>query len=159
MSDRAERRRIKRERENQKVHTRLSGQVANGRECILELRLSHPGETDHSKARVVRAIIDTGATNSAIREDIALSAGLPVIGTQLVDTASTGGKAIPCDTFLGKLWLGQPIVTTVKELTVMPLKDEMLFGMDALLGGILTVDMVAGIWSWELPTTSIRRQP
>lgn len=106
---------------------------------------------------MVRAIIDTGATNSAIRADIAAALGLPIIGTQLVDTASTGGKAIPCDTFLGKLWLGQPIVTTVKQLTVMPLKDEMLFGMDAILGGILTVDMVSGVWSWELPTSSLRQ--
>lgn len=157
MSDRAERRRRQRDREKQKVHTRLSGRVEAGRECILELRLSHPAESDHSKARVVRAIIDTGATNSAIRADIAAALGLPIIGTQLVDTASTGGKAIPCDTFLGKLWLGQPIVTTVKQLTVMPLKDEMLFGMDAILGGILTVDMVSGVWSWELPTSSLRQ--
>ncbi len=139
------------------MHTRLSGLVVNGRECILELRVSHPSERDPNKARVVKAIIDTGATHSAIRQDIAVALGLPVTGTMPVDTASTAGSAIACPVFLGKLWIGQPIVTNVIELTGMPLRDEMLFGMNSIAGGVLTVDMVAGTWSWELPERSVRK--
>lgn len=34
------------------------------------------------------------------------------------------------------------------------MRDEMLFGMDLLEGGVLTVDMVKYRWSWRLKSVT-----
>lgn len=80
-----------------------------------------------------------------------------MVGSVPVDTASTGAAPILCNVAMARLWIGQPVITALRQLTVMPLRDEMLFGMDALFGGVLTVDMPAGVWQWEVLRAHLRQ--
>lgn len=114
-----------------------------------------PKGTDLSRVRwrKLRAIVDTGCTSTAIRMDIAAELGLPAIGRSHVRTASTGGGYEECSTVMGLFLIYE---TTMREaiaeheVIAQDMADDMLFGMDLLDGGILTVDMVKHKWLWRM---------
>lgn len=120
----------------------MKGPIRSGL-CQFPLQLAHPTGT---RRVAVSAVIDTGCTTSAIRPGLAQSLGLPVIGSTQVTVA--GREALRCD-------LVQALVVlpggeaTVRRLTVAAMSHDMLFGMDLLAGGVLTVDVDAGKWEWR----------
>lgn len=143
----------------------FGGEVMGGRECVLEVHVSRPyGAPDQGgilvPPRKATAIIDTGCTDTAIRYELAAEIGLPVIGQKEVDTASSGEGSVMCPTVLAALHLrdlrGREIVTQ-RELTAHDMKDDILFGMDLLAGGILTVDLVG--LRWDLKYHTLESKP
>jgi len=128
----------------------LGGRVQD-RVCHAELLVLCPHE--HSKRRTMQAVIDTGATGSCIRSDLAESLELPVI-----DRKPLRGIHGPQDTDIvvaelvvvgdaGKAaGIRRPLFSLHKDQMV----DEMIFGMDLMTGGILTVDLVKNRWNWKL---------
>jgi predicted aspartyl protease len=102
--------------------------------------------------RVVRAVIDTGCTRTTIRPDIAAELSLPVHDKA---QAYVANSKLPQQTFTVRAVLGLPrpglsYLIRPFSLMVSDGHDEMLFGMDALRGGILTVNCVQGTWRWEV---------
>jgi len=100
----------------------------------------------------IDAIIDTGATTSAIRSDIAEQLGLPQIDSQLVATVG-GARQQPV--VLAHMTLaahdGSDGPTTLTQLICADqMTDPMLFGMDLMRGGVLTVDFVKNQWNWKI---------
>lgn len=161
MSNRQERRRA--EREAGKAFRgsgllRYEGQIAH-RECRIDLLLSAPhgappdGSTPLPR-RPVSALVDTGCTITSIRPDIAQQLGLPQIDTVRVHTASTGDDGHACPLVVCRVRIAQdPKFTQMLKVAVAPMRDEMLFGMDLLAGGVLVVDTLHGIWHWTLGAT------
>ncbi len=139
-------------------HLWIGGLIESGRECALTLEIAKPGLIPLpgeplpgllSPPRRIKAIIDTGCTNSAIRYDLAAELGLPVIGRREVSTASSGSEPIDCPTVAADVLMTDPNrlqVHVFSELVVQDMEDDMLLGMDLLGGGVLTVDLVAGYW-------------
>lgn len=157
---RQERRRLERERSGKlakaapKAHTIIGGQIINLRECMLKLKLCHPQSPSGGKivTRSITAVVDTGATNSAVTQGIVDALGLPVIGRTRIGTANgtkevdvVAARAIlPCHEDATKVF------SKLVQLSVVDMVGEMLFGMDLLEGGVLTVNMCAGTWEWKL---------
>jgi predicted aspartyl protease len=128
------------------------------RECAAELLVSRPVELPppdgaaDQPARTLRAIIDTGCTDTSIRADLAAELGLPPIGIIEVRTGSSGADTIECQTVLADILLVDSRGRQLRirqTLTVLDMADEMLLGMDLLSGGVLSVDLIAGIWDWK----------
>ena len=149
----------KRERQLKEIHARrikkrsltFGGLIVN-RQCLLKVRVSSPpGVTPH-KSKILTAIIDTGATSSSIRAELAKDLCLPVISTAKVATASSGTEPVVCDVMASVMTVesdGEK-ASQFRPVTVQDMSCDLLFGMDALAGGILTVDSVKGRWSWKL---------
>ena len=116
---------------------------------MLELEIAHPDPTAN-RSRTITAVIDTGCTNSAIRRDVADALGLPIIGTAPVATASSGTDVVTRDVVLARLLVGRERFHALRQLAICPMSNEMLFGMDAMAGGVLTIDMVRGTWEWKI---------
>ncbi len=119
--------------------------------------------------RKLVAIIDTGATTSVIRRDIAEELCLPIVDTDVAVYRPVVGEedvevAVTESAILKIFYLNG----ADREYTVVTAllfearsRDEMLIGMDALEGGVLTVDLVRGEWSWRatpLPPPQSRRR-
>lgn len=119
-------------------------------ECRMDLMICHP--SDDKLNQQITAIIDTGCTGTAIRSDIVSALNLPLIGQ--ADVHAFGGvKRSPV------VLLKQVVVTvegTVSRLTQAivgdeaEMRDEMLFGMDSMVGSVLTVDGIRNRWEWKL---------
>lgn len=125
----------------------LRGEVHEGRVCVLRMMIAHPGHPHrHSE---IDAIIDTGATASAINPQVAQALELPIVGTA---TASTAGGDGEVSVVAARMVIGDGEVkrTRVVPVSVCPMKDPMLFGMDLMAGGILKVDLVKRTWEWRL---------
>lgn len=138
-------------------HLVLGGQVVN-LECRLDLLLCHP--SDRSLNRQITALIDTGATCTCVRSDIMHALGLPVIHQTSV--RAFGGN-VPADVVSARMVLMSEgkSVSKLRPMVVgdvREMNDELIFGMDALVGGILTVDMVKGSWEWRLMRMAKRRK-
>jgi predicted aspartyl protease len=137
----------KRHQERASKQTTLRGTIEKS-QCVLSLTVSHPNSTDAGQP--IQAIIDTGATNSTIRADLVKALNLPVIGKVNCRTVH-GIKEAPVvavrivvrDNHKGAQRIIQAIVPDEQQ-------DEMLFGMDAMTGGVLTVDTIARTWQWQL---------
>lgn len=128
----------------------LGGPVINQRECRAQLKILHPATLVSAQ---VTAIIDTGATRSAISGPLAAKLGLPIVDSAMVSTANGTVKAhVVAAQFELVNLEGKPF-STIKRLTVANMVGEMLFGMDLLSGGVLTVDMVHYSWEWRLLAT------
>jgi predicted aspartyl protease len=97
----------------------------------------------------VTAIVDTGCTISTIRADMAAALGLPLQGRATVATANGTRQ---CDVVLAELFLKSrgKTVRSLRQLAIAPTLNEMLFGMDAMEGGVLTVDCVGRVWERDL---------
>ena len=117
----------------------LVGPVINN-ECALEVYVRKPAATD-DVFTPLRAIIDTGATASAIRSECAEQIGLPVIDQARVGTAAgpverpVVAAGIAIKTHGGGFLAGMRAMTSMDLGTV-----DVLFGMDFLAGGVLVVD-------------------
>lgn len=111
--------------------------------CHLPLHLAHPTGT---RRLPVSAIVDTGCTTSAIRPGIAQVLGLPIVGATQVAVA--GRPSLRCELVKAQIVLPSG-VTWPRRLTVAAMDHDMLWGMDLLAGGVLTVDLVAGRWEWR----------
>lgn len=107
------------------------------------------------------AIVDTGCTAIAIRRDIAARLGLPVADTREVSTASCGATRIRTELVIGTIHLEKEgrTATSLQEMVVADMEDEMLFGMAGMKGGILTVDLVRNRWEWRLVAVNRPRSP
>jgi hypothetical protein len=136
----------------------FGGAIVELRECVLQVEVAKPAvgwSTTGGRSvapRTLGAIIDTGCTTTAIRADVAAELGLPPIGIVEVRTASSGDGSIPSQTVLASLCLRDPRGRELNvqcELVVQSMYDEMLLGMDRLAGGVLTVDLVQGLWDWK----------
>ncbi len=135
--------------ERSKPHAVLAGRIADD-QCTLSLHVCHPHHQDRS--RPIKAIIDTGATNSTIRSDIVKSLGLPVVGAINCVTVH-GTKQAPLVVVELIVRDGQTNTSARRVIqAVVPDEqtDEMLFGMDAMKGGVLMVDTTKSEWSWRL---------
>lgn len=71
-------------------HLTIGGRVEHN-QCLADVTLANP--TDASMTRRIPAIVDTGATATAIRSDIANQLNLPKIGMTQVATAGGQGTA------------------------------------------------------------------
>lgn len=113
------------------------------------------------RALRIQALVDTGATSSAIHMEIARMFQLPVVGrTQL----SHANGSTPADVVAAGAWLPQtddghqPRATNLQLISSNLGRVHMLFGMNLLNGGILTVDRIHQRWKWELKDPeSLRR--
>lgn len=122
-----------------------------------------PDATGRMTSELVHAIIDTGAQISAIRVDIADRLALPVIGSQpIFGGTSAHPQVLPL--VLGVVVFmaanGQSFSLKL-PMTKSPLvQAQMLFGMDAMVGSELLVDLAANVWRWKIvdvvppPTTA-----
>ena len=144
----------KKEASARSKHTVLHGLVEN-RQCVLDLEICHP-HRDGAEVIGIQAIVDTGATSVTIKKDLAQRLGLPVIGT--TECATANGtmnapvvllKMIVSDHNTSASRVVQAIVTENQP-------DDMLFGIDAMVGGVLTVDMNKMKWEWRLTNKTNR---
>jgi predicted aspartyl protease len=145
-------RKRQRELDRAKAVNHLRGKVINGRECQFKLLVGRPSMPDNAAGALpITAIIDTGCTHSAICRDLATKLQLPVTGTTKVISVN---QVFTTDVVTAKLIIpggrGNDAVGTFVQLSLADLQGEMLFGMDLLNGGILTVNMVDGTWDWKL---------
>ena len=120
----------------------IAGTIRGGL-CQILLHLAHPTGT---RRLPVSAIVDTGCTTSAIRPGIAQALGLPVVGATQVAVA--GRPSLRCELVKAQIVLPSG-VTWPRRLTVAAMDHDMLWGMDLLAGGVLTVDLVSGRWEWR----------
>lgn len=134
----------------------------------IELLPRSESSTVRSPYRRVSALVDTGATVSGIRRDLAESLELPVVDRTVVGlahgtveterviaqimrpaTGLTGDGGIP------DRGSSQGTFRTVTLLTVIEGDDDFLLGMDLLEGGRLVIDLPRGRWEWKLTTSPI----
>ena len=139
------------------VPIRISGPIVN-RECPINLMVCNP--SDGNLNQQVTAIIDTGCTRNAIREDIAVALNLPLIDNTIVHVVG-GEKRL--DVVLAKLVIStnQGAMSKMFEVSVVKedeLRDDMLLGMESLAGCVLTVDGIKGTWEWVLKNTRTARK-
>lgn len=105
------------------------------------------------RSRRVTAVVDTGATVSAIHRDIARFLGLQIIDRTLVRTAS---GIVETDKVLGFVVDAEPTDSELASpfrivcaLSVFEGSDDFLLGMDLLEKGRLLVDLVTNRWRWR----------
>jgi predicted aspartyl protease len=127
----------------------LRGPVIDGRECRSAIAVESPAR---GQRLTVTAIVDSGCTAIAIRRDIAVRLGLPVVDMREISTASSGTARIRTELVVGAIHLRDEgrTSTSLHEMLVTDMEDEMLFGMAGMKGGILTVDLVRNRWEWRL---------
>ncbi len=125
------------------------GPVTNS-ECRLDVVVSgamcYPGAPE----RCVSAIIDTGATVSGISERLANELGLSRVST--IELGTTHGT-VTADVVIARVKIesgGKPTSGLMKLAIIPDPRDDMIFGMNALDGGVLTVDLVKYKWEWHL---------
>ncbi|MDE0300804.1 MAG: retropepsin-like aspartic protease [Candidatus Poribacteria bacterium] len=96
----------------------------------------------------ITALIDTGATHTAIREDILLALNTIPLGRQYVDTAA--GPAI-CDQYFVRLAFPDGKYVDNFRVTALPtdITVDCLLGMDILRFGVLIYDGKAGKFSLD----------
>jgi predicted aspartyl protease len=98
----------------------------------------------------VELLVDTGATDSCIRPDVARVLGLPVTGSKHMH--GFGSSAI-CQVVTGILVLPSEERSEIKHvpLIVADIEVPMIFGMSEIAQGTLVVDGVKARWRWSLP--------
>ena len=96
----------------------------------------------------ITALIDTGATHTAIREDILLELNTIPLGRQYVDTAA--GPAI-CDQYFVRLAFPDGKYVDDFRVTTIPtdITVDCLLGMDILRFGVFVYDGKAGKFSLD----------
>ncbi len=121
----------------------VSGKVEN-LQCNLDVGIRAPGST--GPATRATALVDTGATSLAIRADLMKKLRLPVIDNTLVATASGTEQ---CAVVALELFLqsgNQTIGKIVKAVVAPNMLEPILFGMKEMVGGVLKVDRINGVW-------------
>tara|TARA_R110002111_G_scaffold87319_5_gene136740 strand:- start:224 stop:715 length:492 start_codon:yes stop_codon:yes gene_type:complete len=118
--------------------------------CTLKLRLGHPDSNNPSDYIDIEAIIDTGATNCAIRKDIADRLNLPVVDTQGVQGINGVVHAPVVIMTMVVEDKGTVAGRQIRATVLDQMADPMLFGMEGMMGGVLKVDTIRGTWEWRI---------
>lgn len=136
---------------------RVEGDVFSGR-CLAPVYVAPP--ENFAGGIHLTALLDSGATNSAITQSIARSVNLPIIGSAQVHSAAFGGHAIDCFAAHLEFWrYGLDINATalVTQLSMVTLVNPMsgiqlLIGMD-VLGAAKSFEIEHDRWtlSWDSP--------
>lgn len=131
----------------------LKGTIEH-QECAFDMLVGAPRVPDQGlfiPPRKLRALIDTGCTEGAIRLGLALDLGLTQVDERLVQMASTGDGYDLCPVYAAEIeivCLGATL-RVIRNLVAQNMEDDVLLGMDMLVGGILVVDYVHGLWDWR----------
>lgn len=135
-------------------HTIMRGAIEK-RQCVLNLEVGHPVRPDDGPIPI-QAIIDTGATGVSIRRSIAQKMNLPNIGTTTVATVN-GNISVPVVllhiTVCDNKNKHDRAHRVIQAMVANDHPDDMLFGMSAMEGGVLTVDTNKKQWEWRLTKT------
>lgn len=138
----------------------IRGRILHGH-CWLAVELAaprgrdEPNDDTQRRTRRVHALIDTGATMSSIRLDVAEDLGL--VSTESCDMASLEAVSVrklapACMRVMAepqRTWMRQRTFTL--HARVYDGTPEMLLGMDEILRGELVVDGLTGTWSLMVP--------
>lgn len=138
-----------------------SGQINNLR-CLLPVLVGPPealkpdGSMDLTKLVPIQAVIDTGATRSCASPALAKRLGLVSHGKATVgvvggSTELDQAPLLVC--FPSKD--GVPIYKII-PVSIGNIAVPMLFGMQELTPGILTVDCMRGTWEWKVLHATLR---
>jgi hypothetical protein len=138
-----------------RIKVKLKGFVSGGA-CMTVAAIGPPdavdsaGQFDSSKLAGVELLVDTGATESCIRRDVARVLALPVTGSKHI----RGFEASTlCQVVSGILVLPDKGRSEFKHvpLIVADIEVPMIFGMSEIAQGVLVVDGLKGRWRWSLP--------
>lgn len=143
---------------------RYGGAITKG-VCVIDLQLvpdsavAADGTVDPSKCVDVQAVIDTGATQSAVRADVAAALGMVEIATRPVKGATTM-EAKRFSVVSGTIAYsdGAKLTTQPVEMIIAPIDCPMLFGMPQVVTGFLAIDGAARVWRWHIPSSQIPRR-
>ena len=116
-----------------------------GKQLIVPMKFTHGSAlppmppTDHQFIEG-SALIDTGASHTAIREDIPVQLGLLPIGKVLVNTPSSTN--VTCNQYLARLIFPNNMIVDNIRVTAMSSAQSIhcLIGMDILSHGVLVYD-------------------
>lgn len=132
----------------------FAGSIENFR-CRLSVSIFMPdamsaaGVVDHTKTRRFPALIDTGATCSAIRREVADLMRLPDDGPGVF---AGMGPMRPGRFVKARLAYHideQSVMIRDARLAVVEMDATMVLGMAELMDGNFTVDGAARTWKWE----------
>jgi hypothetical protein len=138
-----------------RTEVKLKGSVSGGA-CMTIAAIGPPdavdfaGQFDSSKLAGVELLVDTGATESCIRKDVARVLSLPVTGSKHI----RGFEASTlCQVVAGILVLPDKGRSDFKHvpLIVADIEVPMIFGMSEIAQVVLVVDGLQGRWRWSLP--------
>jgi predicted aspartyl protease len=117
--------------------------------CHVKIQLSLPGAT--APNQTVSALIDTGATISCVHPDVQSQLSLPVVDRVTMHHAD-GNTVVPVVAASVVIQDGnnKAVRAGLRRFAVAKSTEEMIFGMDLMDGGILTVDQVRNTWEWKL---------
>lgn len=135
---------------------RVEGDVLSGR-CLAPVYVGHPVNFAHGIH--LTALLDSGATGSAVTELVARSLALPVVGSANVHSAAFGGGAINRYSAQLEFWAyGLDIARCALALSHFPLVTmvspmsgiQLLIGMD-ILGGARSFQVTGDRWTltWD----------
>lgn len=128
--------------------------VGNALECIRP-----DGTIDHAKLVDVLALIDTGATASAISKKLATRLNL-----QGITRKQVMGAHGPEDCDFAPMLIGfrvkdpqgvETILHRIHAMAVMNCAPEAIFGMTEIMPGVLVVDGPKQRWGWGVPPTGV----
>ena len=123
------------------------------RQCRLQVEVTTPPDLPRRHIETW-AIIDTGSPETLIRKDLVGALGLPPVGVEVLTHPTVTGE-VPCGTvsavvlFRGndrRVWRWEPILVVAPGT----MEPGLILGMNALEGGVFTIDFPAGIWSFRV---------
>jgi hypothetical protein len=142
----------------------LKGSIAGGA-CTTVAAIGSPDAigpsrvVDPKKLAGVELLVDTGATDSCIRTDVARALALPVTGSR--EIRGFNSKTL-CQVVEAILVLRKRGMTEFKPvpLIVADIDVPMIFGMSEIAQGTLLVSGLKGHWRWSSPRpTADRNEP
>ncbi len=138
-----------------RTSVRFEGSIS-GEACITVAAVGRPDAVDAAqwidptKVAGVEILVDTGATDSCFRADVAEALSLPVIGTKYMRgiNSTTLCQIVTDILVLPKNGRSEfkPVPLIVADIDV-----PVIFGMSEITQGVLVVDGLRGRWSWSLP--------
>jgi len=139
---------------------RLEGPIVNS-QCWIQVltgdpaRSLHGGRVQHHALTPVNALIDTGATTSAVSIEFARQLGL--VGRTSSKVSGVGGlhESQQAPALIGFQYDGSTFFRILPML-ILPLGIPMLLGMDDILAGTLHVDGPRGKWTWSISTGNVK---
>jgi hypothetical protein len=140
---------------------RFAGRIDANR-CILPVLVTNPSQLHAPNPadiqwREVRAIIDTGATESCVSHELARDLGLVSHGKTNVSVVggTTQLEQAPIVIAFEKKD-GSGGIHKIVPVAIGDIAVPMLFGMSGLFPGVLTVDLGAGTWEWRVSNAALQ---
>jgi len=132
---------------------RIGGGVDPFLRCIVKVQVRG---ADDGPTAGIQAVIDTGASQSCIRDDVAEQLRLRhADGRRRAATANGFGDFPVAPISVAVEIPGEdPLFLADVHAIVAPCDPPMLFGMDLLDGGVLVVDRVRQTWKWAIREAS-----